>query len=739
MRKLLWFTLGFGAACFALAYWLSEQLCLPLAVGVFLLSLFCFLLGRNVPAARVPAVALLGFTAACLWYQGYAAFYLAPVAQLDGRTQEAEIVTIDDSYVTDYGIGVDGMIHLEGKNYQIRVFLDAGEPVLPGTRLHGLFRFRMTVSERMTSHPGEGIFLLAYQKGEVVRSQSQEENFLIRISGLRHTIKENLAHILPEDTYPFAKALLLGDTTDLSYEVDTNLKVSGIRHVVAVSGLHVSILFALIGTITFRNRYLSAVLGIPTVIVFAAVAGFTPSVNRACLMSALMLVGQVLDREYDGLTALSFAVLAMLLGNPFAVTSVSLQLSAVSVAGIFLFSEPIAKWLRSVVGSIKGKSLSAKGKRWLITSVSTTLSAMVLTTPLCAWYFGTVSLVGILTNLLTLWMISIIFYGLLAANLLFLVSPAAAIVVGQTTAWLIRYVLWVAKILSQMPVACIYTQSEYIVFWLVFAYILFLVFALSKDKKPLLLGCCAGIGLCAALLLSYLEPGLYSTNIAVLDVGQGQCIVLQSQGKTYLVDCGAEDDTTAADTAAQYLLSRGISRLDGLILTHMDQDHSGGVSNLLTQVDADVLVVPPVSIEIDCNGVPILAADREVSFCWGNSKLTVYGEKLPQSNNENSICILFDTEKCDILITGDRDWKAEARLLQKVQLPKVDVLIAGHHGSAYATSEQLLDAVCPQIVCISAGADNIYGHPAPQTLKRLQSHGCDIYRTDLHGTIAIRR
>jgi competence protein ComEC len=171
----------------------------------------------------------------------------------------------------------------------------------------------------------------------------------------------------------------------------------------------------------------------------------------------------------------------------------------------------------------------------------------------------------------------------------------------------------------------------------------------------------------------------------------------------------------------------------------MDKDHSAGVANLLTRLDADVLIVPPVSMEIDCGGVLTLAADREISFQWSNSKLTVYGEKLLESNNENSICILFDTEKCDILITGDRDWEAEARLLQKVQLPKVDVLIAGHHGSAYATSEQLLDTVCPQIVCISVGADNIYGHPAAQTLKRLQAHGCDIYRTDLHGTISLRR
>ena len=104
-----------------------------------------------------------------------------------------------------------------------------------------------------------------------------------------------------------------------------------------------------------------------------------------------------------------------------------------------------------------------------------------------------------------------------------------------------------------------------------------------------------------------------------------------------------------------------------------------------------------------------------------------------------SLCILFDTEKCDILVTGDRSGFGERALLRYARIPDVDILVAGHHGSRHSACEELLAAVTPEIVCISVGKHNSYGHPAPELLQRLQDFGCSIYRTDQHGTITIRR
>lgn len=742
MRRLVWIAAGFASGAALYVFWLGSEDLRPVWILLFAAALLAAVPGRSNKSAKAAALLLLGCGCAFFWSGIFESHYLSPAAQLDGATRESVITLSDYSFVTGYGRAADGTMQVSGKDYAVRVYMEEGELLQPGTVIKGSFRFRLTIpgsEQGATSHAGKGIFLLAYQKGDVECFQGTEDTFSMKASRLRRYIGDTLKAVLPEDVYPFAKALLLGDTTDLSHETDTLLKVSGIRHVAAVSGLHVSILFALVMHLTFRKRFLSAFLGIPVLFLFAAVAGFTPSVNRACLMSGLMLLAQVVKKEYDGLTALSFAALVMLLCNPLVICSVSFQLSCASVAGIFLFSGKVSGWVRNHMGSMTGKSLGVRTKRWFAASVSTTLGAMVLTTPLCAVYFGTVSLIGVVTNLLTLWLISGIFYLLIGIYGLAMVSPAAAVLLGQLTAALIRLVLWVAELLASFPLACVYTVSEYIVFWLVFVYALLILMLVLPKRRPGMAVLCSILGLCLALLCSWAEPMLYDTSITVLDVGQGQCILLQSQGRNYLIDCGGDSHTAASDTAAAWLLSRGISRLDGVIVTHMDKDHAGGVANLLSRMDAELLILPPVWSELANAQTNVLFADRPLELAWADTKLSVLGEKSTGSKNENGLCILLDTPKCDILITGDRTAAAEARMLQFWGAQDVDILIAGHHGSGDATSEALLQAVRPEIVCISVGADNIYGHPAKETLQRLYNHGCVVYRTDLHGTITIRR
>ena len=157
-------------------------------------------------------------------------------------------------------------------------------------------------------------------------------------------------------------------------------------------------------------------------------------------------------------------------------------------------------------------------------------------------------------------------------------------------------------------------------------------------------------------------------------------------------------------------------------------------------MDTDLLILPT-----ECNqttfqtrGEVVYAAD-DLELSFGTGKIWIYPQKDSVSGNENSLCVLFDTEKCDILITGDRNGSGERSLLRNAHIGKVDILVAGHHGSKYSTCQELLSAVQPEIVCISAGKDNLYGHPAPELLKRLEANGCTVYRTDVTGDILIRR
>lgn len=747
MRRLMWFAIGFAGACGLGAYILPEAWMLPLAVAALVMVLGAAVLGRGRGISRQIAWALAGLAVGLGWFLAFRQYYLLPAVNLDGETKEVTITASDYGWDTSYGTACDGTLVLEDKTYQVRLYIYEEVTIAPGDRIAGTFRFRITTpdgEEGATHHQGKGIFLLAYQRDTVEISQSTDADIRQFPAKLRRSITDMIRSFFPEDTFAFAQALLLGDSTNLDYETNTAFKISGIRHVIAVSGLHVSILYSLLSTITFKRRYLTALIGLPVLGLFAAVAGFTPSVTRACIMVGLMIIAAVVNKEYDGPTELGFAALVMLLINPLAITSVSFQLSAASVAGIFLFNERILTWLKAWLGEGKGKGPKARLTRWFSSSVSMTLSAVSLTTPLCANYFGTVSLIGILTNLLTLWAISFIFYGIMAVCLAGVFSGTLAGLLAQAVSWLIRYVLTVAKLCAKAPLAAVYTQSVYVVFWLVFAYILLAAFLLMRQKKPGEFIFFGILTLCVALFFSWTEPLSDECRVTVLDVGQGQSILLQSGGRNFLVDCGGDDPEAAADLAADTLLSQGVSRLDGIILTHYDDDHAGGVPYLLARIDADCLFLP----DTEDNGVGDAiagATDGQVLWVWDDltlsfegGNLTIFGPIYSGSSNENSLCILFETENCAILITGDRSSFGERMLLKENDLPQVDLLIAGHHGSKTSTSEELLAAVQPVTVVISVG-ENSYGHPADAVLERLEEYGCTVYRTDINGTITYRR
>lgn len=735
MRILMYLTIGFAATCGLYGYPITIRL-----LGCVVVLTICFFVQKGRGAAWRILLPFLGVLLASLWIPRYHQHYLEPVAAMDGKVLHCTIRASDYSRETDYGVAFDGILKNVGKTYRVTTYLDDRKPFAPGEGVTGYFRLRVTTDtgENPSSyHTGKGVFLLAYQDDAVTRFQMPETHEDIPAK-LRHHISGILETCVPTDCVPFAKALLLGDTSELSYQTDTNLKISGIRHVVAVSGLHISILFAILCMVTFRKRILTACVGIPLLFLFAAIAGFTPSVSRACIMASLMLLAQLVNREYDGPTALSFAVLVMLLANPYAIRAVGFQLSVASVSGIFLFTP----WIRAhLVSRIEGK----KGKWFTMlrrgaSAVSVTLSAQILTIPISAYYFGVVSLIGVLTNLLVLWVVSFLFCLLIVLCVVSVVSVPLASIFGAVAGMLIRYVLLVAKWMASFPLAAIYTVSPYVTIWLLFAYLLGFLFFLCGKQQHKSFACCGILCLCLALIASWCEACTSDATFTVLDVGQGQCLLLQSHGKTYVVDCGGDSDRRAADIAAEELLSRGFSKVDGLILTHTDRDHAGAAENFLSRIPTDFLILPlgEVSFSVP-ERTKIVYAERDLEITDGNTKISIYAPVFYGSGNQMSLCVLFETQNCDILITGDRDGFGERSLLRHTPLPDVDILVAGHHGSRYSTTEELLQAVTPEIVCISAGAENRYGHPAPELLKRLSDFGCTVYRTDRQGTILIRR
>lgn len=744
MRKLLWFTIGFAIGCGLCVTLFWQKNLLPMLLYAAVCWGLCFLLGFRNDLFRFPTGAYLGLAISFAWFFLFQNQYLRPIQPLDGATLQMKITASDYSERTDYGFSVEGFTVLEGRPYRLRLFHSGEEPLSPGEVLDGEFRLRLTVpGGKMDSsyYQGNGVFLVATQKREAVRSRSERNDLFFLPPRVAQTARERIAALFPKDTAAFAKALLLGDTSNLSYSVDTALKISGIRHVVAVSGLHVSIVFSLVYLLFRGWRWLTFLVSVPLLLFFAGVTGFSPSVTRACLMCGLMAFGGAVKEEYDSLTSLSFAVLCMLVTNPFVLLSVSFQLSVASVLGILLFALPIANRMNGIFNGKRGigKTLSL----WFSSSVSVSLAAMIFSTPFSAYYFGTISLVGVLTNLLTIWLIAFLFYGVSFVSLFGGMLPTVCRWVAWLISWPIRFVLFIAQTLSKIPFAALYTQSGYVTAWLVFCYVLLALYLMFRRWGRRFFAAGAAC-LVLAVAASVVMPRRDNFRFNVLDVGEGQAILLQSGGQSFLIDCGGSSDTKTADQIAQTLLSQGVFHLDGLVLTHYDRDHSNAIEKLETRIPVNRFYLP-VQEENSLRFTQLNRPDKAVTLIYqdyeiplGTGKLTLLEPGKSKNDNENSMCVLFESAECVILITGDRSRTGERALLEQYQLPPVDVLIAGHHGSKNATSYELLEAVQPQIVIISVG-ENSYGHPAQEVLNRLAEYNCTVYRTDLQGSVLLRR
>ncbi len=745
MRKLLWFAVGFSLACLLAGYCIASSYYLPAVIisciGVTV-CLICMLRWKH---ARLPAAVCFGCIVGFCWLFLHDEVQLSTVRDLDGERLELTVTCLDDPEPTQYGCRVQGLAEIDGRAYRLTLYLDKENTAALGDRVVGSFVLRSTLADGSRDsiyNRGEGLFLMATSGKDVRVEKAERLPWFCWPAKARHMLTDLLHRIFPEDTVGFARALLLGDTDGIDYKTNSDLKISGIAHVVAVSGMHVTILFGLIFFLAGKRRLPVVLLGFPALLFFAAMTGFTPSVTRACLMNGLMMVGLLFDREYDAFTSLAFAVLVMLGINPYVIVSVSFQLSVMCMVGMFLFAHRIRDWL------MEKKRLGRCKFRKLIYSFSTalgiSLGATVTTAPLCALYFGMVSIVGVLTNVLTLWLITYIFYAIMAACLfagLFLPLGAA---IARVAGLGIRLVLKIVSLLAGFPVAAVFVTSVYISAWLYFCYWLLGIYILMKRKRPVAFSCCAGIALCLCLLLSWMEPRQDGVRMTVLDVGQGQCILLQSEGRTFLVDCGGYSDTSAADTAANELLSQGVGKLDGVIVTHYDRDHAGGVAYLLSRIPADALYLPTCVDEgtlaqslLSYEGSAVCRVESLTEITFGAAKITLVPSQMGFADNESGLCILFQRENCDILITGDRSQVGERELLRALDVPELEVLERGHHGSKTSTSRELLEKTTPEVAIISVG-ENSFGHPADQVLDLLSEFGCQIFRTDQYGTVVYR-
>ena len=725
------------------AFWLpGAGLCLALtALAVFLL--------RRTDLPRRRALLLGCALAAGLGYNAlYTQLVLSPAELLADTEREAVTMTLCEyPEATSYGAQVT--VRLNGLTPGKAVYYGS-EALLglePGNTVTCDVSFgsaRTVRGEEIRSFTSKGVFLLCYRRGEETVETGSAGSLRWLPQRTARAMAERIDEIFSQDSAPFLTAILTGDRSGIPQKAGDDLSEVGLYHLLAISGMHCAYLMELLYLVLGRHRRrLTAFLGLPLLLFYALLSGASPSVLRACVMLSFLLFAPLFGRERDSLTAIFAALLLILLANPFAAASVSLQLSFAAIGGILWVTPKLSDWLG------KGRDLGAAG-RFVTGSVSVSLGAMVFTTPLCAVYFNSLTLISPVSNLLCLWCVGLIFCGgLLAVALSFLwlpLGPVLAFVPGL----LVRYLLWMAGLLAKIPYHALYFSNPYLKYWLGLLYLLFGIAWLSREKGKRKWLLSAGLSAACLLYAVYLGSLRYaygSLNAEILDVGQGQSVILSSQGDFALTDCGSLNRwKDAGGIAAEALQSAGCRQLRYLLLTHYDYDHVSGVQGLWERVGAETLLCPPDGGDTDAQAAILAAAEahgtevrfitEETTLPLGEATLTVYPPLGDDSSNERGLVYLVSAGDYDLLITGDIDAEMEQRLIERYDLPDIEALVVGHHGSKYSTSSELLDALRPETAFISVGS-NSYGHPSDQAMERLAERDITIYRTDLQGDLRL--
>lgn len=743
MRRLAWFSAGFSGGVFLGQYLLPENRLLPgafmaLALGFASLILPWWNLRRR--AAVLCAALALGL--------GYNWLYIRQVQ----RPAEALLSPEDGvhtalllEYPRESDFGARVTVKLEGVPGKAVYY--GGRDLLslePGQTLSGPLRLQSAARIRdgdVTAFTSDGVFLLAYGRDNPAAGQGSAASLRWLPAAAGRAMREEIALLFQGDDAGFLAAVLTGDRSGLSEEARIALSEAGLAHILAVSGMHCAMLLALISFIIGKHRRRALFFcAVPLLGFYTLLSGSSPSALRACIMLSFLLAGPLFRRESDGPTSLLAALMLILLANPFAAASVSLQLSFAAMAGIL--------WLTPRLSALMPEPWSRRGPLravWL--SLSVTLGALLFSAPLSAIYFGTLSLLSPLSSLLCLWAAgAALSLGMLAV-LSGLVCPPLGRLLALPASLLIRYILGTAGLLARLPGHGISFSNPYARYWLIYVYLLFA--ALFLTKRVTRRSCLLAAGLAALTLTLSLKLGAArygaDLNMTVLDVGQGQSVILSSGEAFALVDCGSGNGwKDAGETAARYLRGMGCGRLDYLILTHYDSDHVSGVPGLLARLEAKRLLVPDttdgagprpgVLASAESRGGKIRLVTDVQTLPFGAGSLTVLPPLGGGADNERGLTILATVGDKDVLITGDMDAATERLLLETCELPDTEAMMAGHHGSKHSSSQALLEAAAPETVCISVGS-NSYGHPSEEALARLARQGCAIYRTDLHGTI----
>ncbi len=568
--------------------------------------------------------------------------------------------------------------------------------------------------------------------------------FVQELNNVRSRIVNTHAKYLKSPNSEILGGIVFGDdaVAPPDYIKDT-FKNSGLLHILAASGMNVAFIYGFWYFILRRLRFpykFTVISGMFIVILYTLMTGLGASVIRAALMLLFVLAGKLIDRDAHSVSLLAFVASLMLIYNPAYINDVGFQLSFIVTFGLLTTAN-------TLVGNMK----NLKIPDWLGTAILIPIVAQVWVIPIQMFYFNTISTYSVFANISIMPFLSVISFGGFVSSVLSIFAPFADIVCRVSDfilAYFLDALVHISEFFSNLSFALIETTHPS-VFQIVLFYLIVLYFTwilkvgFSRTKVAVV------VALISILALSAVQVRNNNFDVLAFDVGNADAFLLKTPNDRYfIIDTGKAPYNSGTSQAKviilKYLKDHGIKDIDGLIITHFDNDHSGGVVDLVGNLRIKKVYVNTLESKTYTaekvfealkkkNIKPILVENGKSIYAENNLVVKVFQAK-QSLDNESSIITYVKYGKFDGLFMGDAGISAYNDIKKDLGLSNIELLKVGHHGGQNSVSKEMVEELNPELSLISTG-HNRFGHPNKVTLDVLRE--TDIYRTDRNNAILI--